>query len=75
MHTVVVKYPQWSKLCLGLWYQPMRISRGRAVENEPYASILDKSKSREYGEKTNCVYVRDGHNQNVIIYHPSKGFI
>lgn len=38
--TVVIKNTQGSELRLGLWYQPMRISCGWAVEYKPYASIL-----------------------------------
>lgn len=42
MYTVVVKNPQGSELCLGLWYQPVRVSSGRAVEHKPYASVLQE---------------------------------
>lgn len=42
VNTVVVKYAEGSEFCLGLWYQTVRVSGGRAVEHKPYASVLQE---------------------------------
>lgn len=47
VNAVVVKYAERSELCLGLWYQPVRVSGGGAVEHKPYASILQERDGRE----------------------------
>lgn len=44
---VVVKYAEGSELCLGLWYQTVRVSGGGTVEHKPYASILQEREDRK----------------------------
>lgn len=66
VHTVVVKNPERSQLCLGLWYQPMRVSSGWAVEHKPYAGILEREgREEKWGDKQQKFYYL-----GLYIYHP-----